>query len=258
VVDDSIVILDQRVKPEQLEERLQALADNGRPFSLVMIDTLAAFFDGDDMNDNVQGGQFMRRLRPLTRLPGLPSVIVAAHPVKNAAEDNLVPYGGGAILNEVDGNLTLKASNGLTELHWQGKLRGVEFDPATFRFELMTSPKVLDNKGREVRLPVVMPSSDREVERREQASIGKDEALLKAMTVNPSGTINDWAAASKIHKEAAKRALYRLAKPASGKLVQKTLRKWTITRAGIKAIEGPIAEIQPPTLGGEKGSAGSP
>jgi len=82
-IADSIVILDQRVKPEELEAKLRALAED-RPFALVLVDTLAAFFDGDDMNDNVQGGQFMRRLRPLTRLPGLPSVIVAAHPVKNA------------------------------------------------------------------------------------------------------------------------------------------------------------------------------
>src|SRR5262245_62015671 len=33
--------------------------------------------------------------------------LVAAHPIKNAPEDNLLPYGSDAILNEVDGNLTL-------------------------------------------------------------------------------------------------------------------------------------------------------
>jgi len=32
---------------------------------------------------------------------------VSAHPIKNASENALVPYGSGAILNEVDGNLTL-------------------------------------------------------------------------------------------------------------------------------------------------------
>ena len=41
-------------------------------------------------------GDFMRRLRPATQIEGLPAVLVAAHPVKNAADDNLVPYGSGA------------------------------------------------------------------------------------------------------------------------------------------------------------------
>ena len=39
-------------------------------------------------------------------MPGEPCVIVACHPVKNASDDNLIPRGGGAFLNEVDGNLT--------------------------------------------------------------------------------------------------------------------------------------------------------
>ena len=119
-----------------------------------MIDTLAAFFDGTDANDNVQAGEFIRRLRPLTQLDGHPSVLVAAHPVKNAAEDNLVPYGGGAILNEVDGNLTLaKTGGGAVKMHWQGKLRGVEFDPLFFRIEAASSPLVIDARGRQVLMP---------------------------------------------------------------------------------------------------------
>jgi hypothetical protein len=47
---------------------------------------LAAFFDGSDTNDATQGGEFMRRLRPLTKIGGLPTVVVAAHPIKNAPE----------------------------------------------------------------------------------------------------------------------------------------------------------------------------
>jgi hypothetical protein len=36
----------------------------------------------------------------------------------------VVPYGSGAILNEIDGNLTLwkKRETGVVSLHWQGKL----------------------------------------------------------------------------------------------------------------------------------------
>jgi hypothetical protein len=83
----------------------------------------------------------MRRLRPLTKIGGLPTVVVAAHPIKNAAEDNLLPYGSGAILNEVDGNLTLwkQPATGFVSLHWQGKLRGIDFEPVMFRFEEASS-----------------------------------------------------------------------------------------------------------------------
>ena len=119
------MILDIRIKPEEVFAKIQKLAD-ADPFTLVIVDTFAAFFDGNDTNDATQGGEFMRRLRPLTKIGGLPTVVVAAHPIKNAPEDNLIPYGSGAILNEVDGNLTLwkQPATGFVSLHWQGKLRG--------------------------------------------------------------------------------------------------------------------------------------
>ena len=80
---DLVMILDRREKPETVCAALAELAEK-EPFALVIVDTLAAFFDGKNINDAVEGGEFMRRLRPLTRINGLPSVIVAAHPVKNA------------------------------------------------------------------------------------------------------------------------------------------------------------------------------
>ena len=197
---DRLLVLDARVKPEDAIVELEAAAREA-PLRLVLIDTLAAFFDGDNINDNVQGGGFMRRLRPITRLPGRPAVVVAAHPVKNAPQDNLLPYGGGAILNEVDGNLTLWRRNegnaGVVELHWQGKLRGLEFNPIPFRFQGATSPEVLDAKGREVELPTMLPVviSEADTEARVKAEIDISVALLKAMLANPSGKQREWAEA---------------------------------------------------------------
>ena len=195
---DKLLILDVKVKPEEAFAQLEDAAKDG-PLRLVLVDTLAAFFDGDNINDNVQGGGFMRRLRPITRLPGRPAVVVAAHPVKNAVQENLLPYGGGAILNEVDGNLTLwrrsEGTGGVVELHWQGKLRGLEFDPIPFRFEITTSPEVTDAKGREVALPTMLPvvvSSD-DIEARAKVEINVSVALLKAMLANPQGTQREWA-----------------------------------------------------------------
>jgi hypothetical protein len=161
-ISDSIVVLDIRIKPEKVLAKIKTLADDD-PFTLVIIDTFAAFFDGNDTNDATQGGEFMRRIRPLTKIGGLPSVVVAAHPVKNASEDNLLPYGSGAILNEVDGNLTLwkQPSTGFVNLHWQGKLRGIDFEPAMFRFEEASSPDLLDAKGRPVHVADDAPGKRR-------------------------------------------------------------------------------------------------
>ena len=73
---------------------------------LVVIDTSAAYFEGDEPNNNAQQGVHAARLRTLIDLPGGPCVLALCHPIKNADRDNLIPYGGGAFLNEVDGNLT--------------------------------------------------------------------------------------------------------------------------------------------------------
>ena len=136
-IADSFVILDARTKPEDLIAELRLMSVMGE-FSLVIVDTFAAAFDGKDVNDNVQAGEFVRRLRPITQLPGLPAVLIPAHPTKNASDDQLVPYGGGAILNEVDANLTLakRSDTGNTVLHWQGKFRGLEFQPCTSALKL--------------------------------------------------------------------------------------------------------------------------
>ncbi len=130
---DTLVILDARAKPEDLVVEIRTMAEV-EPFALIIIDTFAAAFDGADVNNNVESGEFVRRLRPLSQVPGLPAIVIPAHPTKNAADDNLVPYGG-AILNEVDGNLTLakRADTGNTVLHWQGKFRGLEFQPVHYR-----------------------------------------------------------------------------------------------------------------------------
>ena len=50
-------------KPEDVIARLATTTKHGDPFSLILVDTLAAWFDGNDINDNVQAGEFVRRIR---------------------------------------------------------------------------------------------------------------------------------------------------------------------------------------------------
>jgi hypothetical protein len=233
-IGDRLVILDRREKPEAVHAELARLAKI-EPFALIAVDTLAAFFDGDNINDAVQGGQFMRRLRPLTQITGLPSVIIAAHPVKNAGEEALIPYGSGAILNEVDGNLTLwkKPETGGVALHWQAKLRGLEFQPVPFRFEVAGSPDILDAKGRQVHLPTLRPSTEQAADDRERSERDTGKALLRAMIAEPGATQRDLAAAVGCGVSSVNRKLQSLRYE---KLVDRILDRWTVTTRGRKAV----------------------
>jgi rhodanese-related sulfurtransferase len=237
-IDERLVILDVRRKPEDV-----AAALNGE-FTLILADTLAAWFDGKDINDNVQLGEFVRRVRPLTALPGNPSVVVAAHPVKNASDDNLIPYGGGAALNEVDGNLVIARKQGETNVrvHWQGKLRGLDFAPRPFRFEIVGSPDILDTKSRQVQLPVIRPISEEDAEARAVALENQRVKILRALDENPNASLAEIGNEIGLDKHKVNRTLKRLEKEKPA-LTHCVLGKWTITKAG-KAALRPFAVPQ--------------
>ena len=105
-------------------------------------------------------------MRALTRVLGNPAVVVPAHPIKGAKRESLVPYGAGAIVNEVDGNLTLWRVENACKLHWQTKLRGPDFAPVVFRFRNFACDEVRDAKGRRVIMPLLVPYAERAAERR--------------------------------------------------------------------------------------------
>ena len=62
-------------------------------------------------------------------------------------DDNLVPRGGGAYLNEVDGNLTAQNTSHVVELPTQGKFRGADFAPIMFQLKTVTHDRLKDTKG---------------------------------------------------------------------------------------------------------------
>ena len=117
--------------------------------ALVVVDTSAAFFEGDDENNNTQALAHAKRMRALSELPGGPTVLVCSHPTKNA--ETLLPRGGGAFLNETDGNLTAVREDLTVQVHWQGKFRGPEFAPIDFRLEVVTHPRLHDKDNNPIR-----------------------------------------------------------------------------------------------------------
>jgi hypothetical protein len=154
---------------------------------LVIVDTAAAYFQGDETNSNSQQGAYARVLRELTfLLPSKPAAIVCCHPVKNASRDNLIPMGGSAFLNEVDGNLTLWAnSEKQTSLHWLGKFRGPEFDPMGFEVKTALSDRVKDAEGRLMPSVIARPMSEEEMEASGIDAEKDEDRLMRVLHENP-------------------------------------------------------------------------
>jgi hypothetical protein len=170
-------------KISAMQDRIRAEIKQIGDFALIIVDTSAAYFEGDDENDNKQHGDHARRLRTLTTMPGEPCVIAACHPVKNASEDNLIPRGGGAFLNEVDGNLTAakSAASGAVEMHWQGKFRGPDFTPIYFVLRTVTHERLKDSKGRLVPTIVASPLSEQGRDDMARAARSHEDEMMVAL-----------------------------------------------------------------------------
>jgi AAA domain-containing protein len=176
-------------------ERINAETEKIGPISLLIIDTSAAYFRGDDENSNTQLGDYARVLRTFVELQGGPAVIVACHPAKGAA-DNLVPRGGGAFLNEVDGNLVVrKERDRVVAIATYGKFRGPEFSPFHFELAPGQSDKLIDTKGRRVWSVFAKPISDNEIEVRTNAARDDEDMVLREMLKHPGASIATLASA---------------------------------------------------------------
>ncbi|WP_441253407.1 carbohydrate porin [Bradyrhizobium sp. 613_E4_N2_2] len=164
--------------------------------TLVIVDTVAAYFEGDDDNDNVQMGNYARLLRSMTNLPGGPCVLALAHPTKRAADDDLIPKGGGAFLNEVDGNVALRRNGQVIAFEALGKFRGPSFEPVHFELVTVQHPKLRDTKGRAIPTVVARPVSDFGIVERERANERDEDTLLRAIDQHPAKAAATWRSCS--------------------------------------------------------------
>ena len=170
---------------------IKAETDQIDDLKLVIVDTAAAYFSGDDSNSNSQQGAYARLLRKLTMLKGLPAVLVNCHPVKNAARDNLLPLGGSAFLNEVDGNLTLwEEADKKVQLHWQGKFRGPDFEPLDFELRVAQSDRVHDEEGRLLPSIVAVPLARIALEASSGLLEADENAVMLAIYDEPTASLD--------------------------------------------------------------------
>ncbi|WP_209599401.1 AAA family ATPase [Ruegeria sp. HKCCSP351] len=178
---------------------------------LIIGDTHQAFFQGDSDNDNMQMLEAARQWRPLTQqIPSRPTVIIPTHPSgKTADRQNLVPRGGGAFLNEIDGNLTTwkDPSDPFIRIHWQGKHRGPDFKPMTFELELYNDSKVADAKGRPLQVPVLTETTEGKVTDKEAAGRVAELRILTHLSVYPDSSYRKVAEATSISKSTVERRI---------------------------------------------------
>ena len=163
---------------KELEDRIRAEAEVLGGLTLIIIDTSAAYFLGDDENNNAAMGAYARHLRRFTTVQGGPTVITNCHPVKNAKPDNLLPRGGGAFLAEVDGNLTSTANDMLVQLSWQGKFRGPDFDPMSFELRSLTAERLKDGRGRSIYTVLAAQLTETEMSSRSSTGRTNEDNIL--------------------------------------------------------------------------------
>lgn len=236
------------VVPEvfSLDERcldIDAIGEMHGPFALVVVDTSAAYNMGSDENDNLQARRHAAMFRELCTLPGNPTVLVLCHPTKGATRDNLLPRGGGAFLNEVDGNLTCwKDEAGVITLHWAGKFRGPTFDPIRLELQPWELKGVQDSKGRPVQSVVAVPVADERAEQLQAKELDEENRLLLAMWKKPGGSIRELAMQAGMtsgmgtpRTSSVSRLLDTLSRHS---LAEQTRdKKWRLTSKGIKEAE---------------------
>ena len=184
----------------------------------------------------------MRSLRPITELTSKPSVIIPAHPTKNAGEDQLVPYGGGGIINEIDGNLIGARNGDIFSLHWQKKLRGPDFKPVLYQSALESDPALVDHRGRELTLPVLRVAEGEAIaDKRVAEANATDIRLLSAIWTMPDAKQAKWATDADLAPGSMHRTLTRLKRD---KLIDGGKGQYWVTSKGRKiaalGLESPL------------------
>jgi AAA domain len=243
--DIPVYFLPSRPRLSEVAVRKQINAETALhgPFVLVIVDTSVAYFEGDDENNNVQMGKHAHMLRSLVKLPDGPTIIVTCHPTKKADPDDFLPRGGGAFLNEVDTNLVcIKEPNTpVVQLHWRGKVRGVDFAPIPFELQPGQTERLKDSKGRLIWTVTAHPISDEEQTSREGQARFYEDQILALMLQKPGLSLTEMASAlnwtysnGKPHKTRVDRIMHKLQRQ---KLVKLDRDGWQMTKEGAKTAE---------------------
>jgi hypothetical protein len=204
---------------------------------LVVIDSLQAFFEGENDNGNVEMMEAARRFRALAEIESGPTVVVIAHPAgKRPDRTNIVPRGGSAFGNEFDGNLTVWAEpDGTQVFHHSEKFRGAPFEPLPFVMEDREFDHLKDHKDRMLRLKVSRMQMVTEQMNAAQKSERRDQDAIAVIEANPKITARALAEALRVSKSTADRVMQNLK---DEKLIRRHAKKWVLTEGGKEFFNG--------------------
>jgi hypothetical protein len=260
--DLDMLVIDKVIDLEKNLARIRKEVDEfGSNIALVIIDTSAAMFQGDDENTNPQMLKHAKLQRQLCELPGNPCVLSLVHPTKHVNSPNeLLPRGGGAYLDEVDGNFTAwGCGERLTKFHWTGKLRGPDFEPIIFRLPTIYPTNLKDKKGRLIPTVMAEVATNEQLMEADEKNEWQEKRLLAAMAKRPSGSLAEWARdcewlASAVpgeqpqpNKSLVQRVLGRLVNDG---YVKNTGKKYTLTKTGKEATKKPTDSPDESPAGG--------
>ncbi len=245
VTEAEVYFIEGVFRISEMADRIKAEVTRlGGEFGLVVVDTGPVFYEGDDENNRTQQGRHAELLRSLISLvPGKPAIIANCHPTKNAGADNLIPAGGGNFLNSVDGNFTAAKTDSTTELHWQGKFRGVEFAPMHFMLRTVTHQELKDSAGNLIPTVICEHISEQAKEQIAEQRVKYEDLLLKLIDSDPRASIATLALkmgwklySGEPHKTKAVRCLTALK---NAKLIKQTRTgRYRLTTEGKSALAG--------------------
>ena len=121
-------------------------------------------------------------------MPGGPTVLICCHPTKNA--ESLVPRGGGAFLNEVDGNLTCQRDDLAVDLHWHGKFRGPDFAPMLFQLKVVTHNRLKDTDGNLIQTVVALALTDEGLRDMTSVRRADEDRVLLSIDEKPAAVVS--------------------------------------------------------------------
>ena len=119
---------------EVVRAKMEAMPD----LKLVIVDSLQAFFEGDNDNDNAQMVEMAHALRSLCQTSQRPAMLIIAHPAgKVPYKDNIAPRGGRPFINEIDGNLPVCSPDASQQtLPYSQKFLRAGFDSTAFAIQI--------------------------------------------------------------------------------------------------------------------------
>jgi hypothetical protein len=97
-------------------------------------------------------------------------------------------------LNEIDGNLICIVDWPAVEMHWQGKFRGADFDPLSFRLDTVTHQRLKTTKGKLIPTVVAKPLSEIAKEEIAKANLTDRQRLLAEIESDGKASVADYAA----------------------------------------------------------------